>query len=112
MNFILSEVNPEPITIQTEVTSEPGVVQEPLSRTVILLPKHLDFEFEHSEVVALPEDDQPVTPQTLVTIETSASSTPKIFYGPDGEVLPLGLIAIEGELEEDSTPQTHVSFLK
>ena len=42
------EVNPEPIPVQTEVTSEPEVVQEPLSKTVVHLPEHLDFEFEHS----------------------------------------------------------------
>ena len=33
-----------------------------------------------------------------------------MFYEPDGEVLPLGLIAIEEELEEDSTPGTPFHF--
>ena len=50
------------------------------------------------------------TPQTSVTIETSTSPTPEIFYVPDGEVLPLGLIAIEEELEEYSTPGTPFHF--
>ena len=56
------EVNPESIPVQTKVISEPKVVQEPLSETIVHLPEHLDFEFEHSEVVTLPEDDQLVTP--------------------------------------------------
>ncbi|MCY6524856.1 hypothetical protein, partial [Actinobacillus pleuropneumoniae] len=55
------EVNPETILVQIEATFEPKVVQEPLTETVVHLPKHLDFEVQHSEVVTLP-----VTPQTLV----------------------------------------------
>jgi len=69
------EVNPETIPIQTEVTSEPKVVQEPLTKTFVHLPKHLDFEVEQLEVVTLA-----VIPHTLVTIETSTSLTPEIFY--------------------------------
>lgn len=33
-----------------------------------------------------------------------------MFYGPHGEVLPPGLIAIEEELEEDSTPGVSFHF--
>jgi len=36
----------------------------------------MDFEFEHSEVVTLPEYDEPITPQTLVATKTSTLSTP------------------------------------
>lgn len=104
------KVNLESIPVQIEFTSEPEVVQESLTKTIVHLPEHLDFKFEHAEVVTLLEDDQPVTPQTSVTIETSTSSIPKIFNGPDGEVLPLGLIVIEEELEEDPTPGTLFHF--
>ncbi len=33
-----------------------------------------------------------------------------MFYGPDGQVLPPDLIAIEEELVEDSTPGTSFHF--
>lgn len=33
-----------------------------------------------------------------------------MFYGPNGEVLPPGLISIEEELEEDSTLQDKPLF--
>jgi len=41
-----------------------------------------------------------------VNIETSSSLTPEIFYRPDDEVLPAGLIDIEEELGEHSTHGT------
>lgn len=47
---------------------------------------------------------------SVVTIETSTPSMLKIFYGPDGEVLLPVLIAIEEELEEDSTPRSSFHF--
>lgn len=56
------QVNPEPIIGQSKVTSEPEVVQETLHEIIVLLPEHLDFKFEHLEVVTLPEDDQSVNP--------------------------------------------------
>ena len=59
-----------------KVTSELELVQEPLSKSVVLLPKHLDLEFEHSKVVTLLEDDQLVTPQTSVITKTSTLSKP------------------------------------
>jgi len=95
LESVKPKVNPEPIIVQTKVTFEHKVVQEPLSETVVLLLEHMGFEFEHSKVVTLLEDDQPVNPQTSVTIETSTLSTPEVYYRPDGEVLPPGLISIE-----------------
>jgi len=62
LESVQPEVKPEPIPVQTKVTFEPEFVQEPLSKTVVHLPEHVDFEFEHSEAVTLPEDDQPVSP--------------------------------------------------
>jgi hypothetical protein len=45
-------------------------------------------------------------PQTSVAVDTTPSSAPEIFYGPDGLPLPPGLIAIEEIIEEPqvSTP--------
>jgi len=48
-------------------------------------------------------------PQTTVAVETTPSSAPEIFYGPDGLPLPLGLIAIE-EIVEDPQETTPTHF--
>ena len=48
-------------------------------------------------------------PQTTVTVETTTSSAPEIFYGPDGLPLPPGLIAIE-EIAEDPQASTPTHF--
>lgn len=61
----------------------------------------MEFEFRHSEVF---------TPQTSVTVETTLSSTPKIFYKFDDQVLPPDLISIEEELVEYSTRGTPFHF--
>ena len=70
----------------------------------------MDFEFEHSKVVILPEDDQLVNPQTLVTTKTSTLPTPEVYYRPDGEILPPGLFFVEEEFEEYTTPGTPFHF--
>ena len=55
-------------------------------------PEHLNPEVEQPEVVPTL-----VIPQSSVAIETpiSHSQPPEIYFGPDGEVLPPGLISIE-----------------
>ena len=52
-------IGPESIPVLTEVTCEPGFVQEPPFETVVHLPEHLDFEFQHSEFV---------TPETSIML--------------------------------------------
>lgn len=72
----------------------------------------MDLEVEKSEVVTIPEDDRLVHPQTSVTVKTSPlpqEKIPKIYYGPDSEILPPSLILIEEEPEEE-TPRTPDQF--
>ena len=72
----------------------------------------MDLEVEQSKVVPILEDDRPVYPQTSVTIETSPlpqDQIIEIYYRPDGEILPPGLISIEEEPEEE-TPRTPFHF--
>lgn len=71
LEFSQPEVNPKPIIVQQEVTSKPKVVQETHPKPIFLLPKHLDLEVEKLEVVPISEYDQPIYPQTYVTIQTS-----------------------------------------
>lgn len=56
---------------------------------------------------------KPSDPQSSVTIESSSlpqSLPPEIYLGPDSEVLPPGLILIEEELQEETTPSTPTHF--
>ena len=48
-------------------------------------------------------------PQTTVAVETTTSSAPEIFYGPDGLPLPPSLIVIE-EIVEDPQESTPTHF--
>ena len=66
LESVQPEVNPESILVEIEVTSQPEVVEELLSGTVVHLHEHLDFECEQLEVVALPKDDQWVTPLLFI----------------------------------------------
>lgn len=94
---------------QQEADPKPKVVQEIHPKPIVLLPKHLDPKFEQPEVVPIPKDDRLDYPQMFVIVETSPlsqSQTPKIDYGPDGEILPLGLIAIEEEFEKETSAST------
>jgi len=45
------EFDPEPIAVEIEDIYEPKVVHEPSLETEVLLPEHLDFDIQHSEVV-------------------------------------------------------------
>ena len=49
--------------------------------------------------------------QSIVAIESpiSHSQTPEIYFGPDGQILPPGLISIE-EIPQDETPLTPTHF--
>ena len=61
----------------------------------------------------MPEDGQPTHPQSSITIESSSlpqSLPPEIYLRPDGEILPPGLISIEQETEEETTPTTPTNF--
>ena len=68
--------------------------------------ENLDLEVEQLEVVFVL-----VTPQSIVAIESpiSRSQPHEICFGPDGEVLPPGLISIE-EISQDETPLTPTHF--
>ena len=71
----------------------PDVVQSQIDPDpVSSLPEHLNPEVEQLEVVPTL-----VIPQSSVAIETPISHNQpyEIYFGPDGEVLPLGLITIE-----------------
>ena len=52
-----------------------------------------------------------VIPQIFVAIESpiSQSQPLEIYFGPDSEILPFGLIAIE-EIPQDDTPLTPTPF--
>ena len=52
-----------------------------------------------------------VIPQNSIATETpiSHSQPSEIYFGPDGEILPLGLISIE-EIPQDETPLTPTHF--
>ena len=52
-----------------------------------------------------------VIPQFYVAIVSliSHSQPPKIYFGPDGEILPPGFILIE-EIPQDETPLTPTHF--
>ena len=54
-------------------------------------------------------DSEGVSPPTSVVVESTPSSAPEIFYGPDGLPLPPRLIAIE-EIVEDLPSSTPLHF--
>lgn len=95
-----SRFSPKLIPVQTKVTFEPRVVQEPPFETEVHLPEHLDFEFQYPVVV---------TPLASATVETTPSLAPEIFYIPDGLPLPPNLIAIE-EIIKDPPSNTPFHF--
>lgn len=69
------------------VSPEPKLVQLEVNPVV-------DPEFEQQEVVSVQLSD----PHPSVTVESYSlprSLPPKIYLGPYGEVIPLGLISIE-----------------
>ena len=68
--------------------------------------ENLDLEVEQSKFVSVL-----VTPQSIVAIESpiSHSQPLEIYFGPDGEVLPPGLISVE-EISQDETLLTPNHF--
>ena len=72
------------------------------------MPEHLNLEVVQPEVVPTL-----VIPQIFVAIESpiSHSQPPEIYFGPDGEILPRGLITIE-EIPQDETPLTPTHFVE
>ena len=70
------------------------------------LPTHLNPKVEKLEVVPTL-----VTPQISIATKTpiSHSQPSKIYFGPDGEVLPPSLIAIE-EIPQPDTPLSPTHF--
>ena len=79
---ISETIPPGPDVVQSEIDPDP----------VSFFPEHLNLEVEQLEVVPTL-----VIPQIYVVIGSpiSHSQPPKIYFGPDGEILPLGLITIE-----------------
>ena len=93
----ISETIPlEPDVVQLEVDPDP----------VCFLPEHLNPEVERPEVVHVS-----VAPQSIVAIESpiSRSQPLEIYFGPNNEILPPGLISIE-EIPQDETPLTPTHF--
>ena len=95
IHSIVETIPPGPDVVQSKIDPDP----------VSSFPAHLNPEVEQLEVVPTW-----VTQQISVAIETpiSHSQPYEIYLGPDGEVLPPGLIAIE-EIPQPDTPlsQTH-----
>lgn len=97
-------------TITQDIRTDPSVTvgtsipETSLARadleTEVPLPENLEVEFENSEGV---------TPLVFFTAKSIPSSTPEIFYGPDGLPLPPGLIVIE-EIVEDLPSSTPLHF--
>ena len=93
-------------SIAETIPPGPNVVQSQIDPDhVSSLPENLNPKVEQPEVVPTS-----VIPQSFVAIETpiSHSQLSEIYFGPEGEVLPHGLIAIE-EIPQPDTPlcQTH-----
>ena len=93
---ISETIPPEPDVVQPEVDPDP----------VSSLPVNLNPEVEQPEVV-----HPLVIPQFSVAIESpiSHSQPPEIYFGPDDEILPPGLISIE-EIPQDETPLSPTHF--
>jgi hypothetical protein len=103
-----------PTTSETPVT--PNISGIPASTEEVQQPQR-DSDTDPSlrvntcvtEPVPSTTGSESLAPQTSVAVDSTPSSAPEIFYGPDGLPLPPGLIAIE-EIVEDpqaSTP-THL----
>ena len=93
--------------ISETIPPGPDVVQPKIDLDhVSSLPKHLNPEVIQLEVVPTL-----VIPQISVAIESPISHIQplEIYFGPDGEILPPGLIAIE-EIQKDETPLTPTHF--
>ena len=95
IHSIIETILPRPEVVQSHIDPDP----------VSSLPESLNPESEQQEVVPTL-----VIPQSYVATKTPIShiQPSKIYFGPDGEVLPLGLIEIE-EIPQPDTPlsQTH-----
>ena len=93
---ISETIPPGPDVIQSKIDTDP----------VSSFPAHLNLEVEQPEVVPTL-----VIPQISVAIETpiSHSQLSEIYFGPDGEILPPGLIVIE-EIPQHDTPLTPTHF--
>ena len=89
IHSIVETIPPGPNIFQTQIDPHP----------VSSLPENLNPEVEQPEVV-----HTLVTPQISVATETpiSHSQPYEIYFGPDGEVLPPGLIMIEEILKDDT----------
>ena len=96
IHLIAKTISPGPDVVQPQIDPDP----------VFSLPEHLNLEVEQLEVVPTL-----VTPQFSVATENpiSHNQPSKIYFGPDSEVLPLGLIVIE-EIPQDNTPLTPTHF--
>ena len=93
---IAETIPPRPDVVQSQIDPYP----------VSSLPENMNLKFEQPEVVPTL-----IIPQSSVAIETpiSHNQPSEIYFGPDGEVIPLGLIAIE-EIPQDDTPLTPTHF--
>ena len=86
----------EPNVVSLEINLDP----------VTSLSENLNLEVQQPEVV-----HTLVTPHISVVVETPITHTepPEIYFGPDGEILPPGLIAIE-EIPQEDTPLSPTLF--
>ena len=73
---------------------------------ISFLTEHLHPEVERPKFFPVS-----VAPQYIIAIESpiSRSQPPEIYFGPDEEILPPGLILIE-EIPQDETPLTPTHF--
>ena len=96
IHSISETIPPGPDVVQPEIDPDP----------VSYFPEHLNPEVVQLEVVLTL-----VITKISVTIEPpiSHSQPPKIYFGPDGEILPPSLIVIE-EIPQDDTPLTPTHF--
>ena len=81
--WLQEDIRTDPsVTVDTFIPETTPSRVEP--ETEVHLPKHLEVEFYNSEGA---------TPLVSITTEAIPSSAPEIFYGPDGQPLPPGLVA-------------------
>ena len=93
--------------ISETIPPRPDVVQPKIDPDLVSsLPEHMNPEVEQPKVVPTL-----VIPQISVAIESPIShiQPPEIYFGPDGEILPPGLIVIE-EIPQVDTPLTPTHF--
>jgi len=86
LELVQLEFDLDTIVVETEDISELEVVHESCLEIDVLLPKHMEFDLEHSKVVTK-------IPQSSIFPDTP-SSTPKVFFEPDSEILPPRLIGV------------------